>query len=103
MCGINVDGAVSSKKGCPAVGVVIRKGLGESVVARAMLVPGVKSPLAMELMAIKVALLWCNCTGITKGEIRIDSKKRCTSGLVQCGVSWSRIFSVRRCQIFVAV
>lgn len=56
------------------MGMVIRKGMRASILAKAVKFPGVKSPLIVEFLSIKEALLWCISAGIITGEIRPDSK-----------------------------
>lgn len=71
---IKVDGAISSKKSCLAVGMVIKNASGAFIMGKAQKFSRVMSPLIVEIMAIKEALLWCLGAGITKGEIRTNSK-----------------------------
>lgn len=50
---INVDGAVSTKKGCSSVEMVIRDWSGKFCVGRAIVWRKVCSPLEIELLAVK--------------------------------------------------
>lgn len=93
---INVD-VVSSKNGCSTMGKLTRNCSGQLCVVKAIAVGQILSPLKVEQLAIKEALIWFWNNNFTKGEIITNSKLQLTQffqmvAILDQKVFWQRTF-----------